>query len=64
MDKSSQKPIELISENLKLLSEDIKHIRNDVAYIKNKLKLILDERDKDMIKQVQASQDGWWFSTK
>lgn len=62
MDKSSQKPIELISENLKLLSEDIKHIRNDVAYIKNKLKLILDERDKVMIKQVQASQDGWWFA--
>tara|TARA_R110000822_G_scaffold90214_2_gene208701 strand:- start:719 stop:919 length:201 start_codon:yes stop_codon:yes gene_type:complete len=60
----NNKPILKVQDNLSAIKKDIQIIKTDLSYIKNKLKSISEAKEKQMIKEVQASQDGWWFYPK
>lgn len=54
-------PIVKVAEDIRILTKEIKLIRNDLSYIKIRLDSLIKEKEKNQIKEVQASQDGWFL---
>tara|TARA_R110000851_G_scaffold258693_2_gene411155 strand:- start:616 stop:831 length:216 start_codon:yes stop_codon:yes gene_type:complete len=51
----------LIQENLVIINKDVKNMKDDLSYIKNKIKILHDNKEKEYIKDVQTTQDGWFI---
>ena len=44
------------------MKSDVKEIKTDLQYIKERIKLMNEQRDKNIIKEVQAKQEGWFLN--
>tara|TARA_R110000824_G_scaffold74823_16_gene190123 strand:- start:390 stop:593 length:204 start_codon:yes stop_codon:yes gene_type:complete len=66
MDIELKKPnnelLESILDMSNTMKSDVKEIKTDLQYIKERIKLMNEQRDKNIIKEVQAKQEGWFLN--
>ena len=60
-----KKPIDEVRDSIRIINRDIKIMQNDIKYIIHKIDLLNGEREKEIIKDLNMQQDGWFlFDTK
>ncbi len=60
--KTNNELLESILDMSNTMKSDVKEIKTDLQYIKERIKLMNEQRDKNIIKEVQAKQEGWFLN--